>query len=578
MINNDESENIEVLRHSTSHVMAAAILEIFPEAKFGIGPAIENGFYYDFELPRSLTPNDLPKIEKKMKKIASQNLDFIKNEVPVSEAIEIVTESKQNYKSELIDELKEKGEKSVTFYKTGNFSDLCAGPHVPSTKYIKNFKLTKIAGAYWRGDVKKPMLQRIYGIAFKTKDELESYLKRLEEAEKRDHRMLGKHLDLFSFHDEAPGFPFFHPKGMTIINEILNYWREVHEKAGYLETRTPILLQTELWKRSGHWDNYRKNMYFTKIDNLDVAIKPMNCPGGLLIYNTKTRSYRDLPLKMAELGLVHRHELSGVLHGLFRVRSFTQDDAHIFCTPEQIQKEVVKVINLTTSMYKGFGFEDWEIELSTKPEKHIGTDEMWQNAENSLKKALAELNINYRLNPGDGAFYGPKIDFHIKDCMERKWQCATIQLDFAMPERFDLEYMGADNQRHRPVMIHRAILGSIERFLGVLIEHYGGVLPGWLSPVQAIVIPIADRHIEYAEKVLSSLRSVNLRATSDYRKEQVSYKIRDAQIHKIPFMLVAGDKEQENDTISVRSATTDLGAMKFKDALHHISSHCKRPN
>jgi threonyl-tRNA synthetase len=572
-------EELNTLRHSIAHVMAAAVKELFPEAKFAIGPSIEEGFYYDFDLPRTLTPDDLPKIEKKMKRLVSQNLKFEKSELGIDEAISETRKNHQGFKVELLEELKEKGEKSVSFYKTGDFTDLCRGPHIESTSKIKAFKLTKLAGAYWRGDEKRPMLQRVYGTAFFSKQELDLYLERIEEAKKRDHRLLGKQLDLFSFHEEGPGFPFFHPKGMVIINELLSYWRRKHDAAGYHEIKTPILLQRQLWERSGHWENYRDNMYFTKIDEVDMAIKPMNCPGGLLVYKTQTRSYREFPLRTAELGLVHRHEISGVLHGLFRVRSFTQDDAHIYCLPEQIQPEVVGVINLAIKIYEDFGFDNWEVELSTRPEKSIGTDEMWEKAEKSLSGALEEANIEFKLNPGDGAFYGPKIDFHIRDCMDRKWQCATIQLDFAMPERFELEYMGDDNKRHRPVMIHRAILGSIERFLGVLIEHYGGALPGWLAPLQLVIVPIADRHLDYGRKVEELFKKEGLRVEVDDRREQVSYKIRNAQMQKIPFMLVVGDREEAENKVSVRERSgTDLGPKDLAEAIKRIKDFCLPPD
>lgn len=576
IITEKSAEGLQIIRHSTAHIMAEAVMMIYPEAKFGIGPAIENGFYYDFDLPGSLNPDDLPAIEKKIAQILKRNVPFEKQTLGKNEAIELFEKLNQPYKVELINEIEED---TVTIYKHGDFADLCKGPHVPNLQKIKAFKLMSVAGAYWRGSEKRPMLQRIYAVAFGTQEELDTYINRIEEAKKRDHRVIGKQLDLFSFQDEGPGFPFFHPNGMTVLNEILEYWRKHHVAADYKEIKTPILLQRTLWEQSGHWENYRNNMYFTQVDDLDMAIKPMNCPGGILVYKTQTRSYREFPLRILELGQVHRHELSGVLHGLFRVRSFMQDDAHIYCLPDQIVDEITGVIELTGKIYKGFVFENWELELSTRPEKAIGTDEMWHIAETSLKDALEKMSLVYKINAGDGAFYGPKIDFHITDSMGRKWQCATIQLDFAMPERFDLEYTGADNKRHRPVMIHRAILGSIERFFGILIEHYAGAFPAWLAPLQAIVIPIADRHNEYAGGVRDQLKASGIRVDLDDRREQTGSKIRDAQIRKIPYMLIVGDKEIEKNAVAVRErAAGDLGAKPIREAIGMLVKECAQPS
>lgn len=576
IITENSDEGLQVIRHSIAHVMAEAVLDIYPDAKFGIGPAIENGFYYDFELPVSLTPDDLPAIEKKMKHILKMNVRFEKQVLTRDEAIKLFQDLNQPYKVELISEIEDE---TVTIYKHGDFVDLCRGPHVPGLQKIKAFKLMSVAGAYWRGSEKRPMLQRIYAVAFSSQEELDGYIEHIEEAKKRDHRVIGRQLDLFSFQDEGPGFPFFHPNGMTILNEMLAYWRKHHIAADYKEIKTPIILQKALWEQSGHWENYANNMYFTEVDELEMAIKPMNCPGGILVYKNQTRSYREFPLRILELGQVHRHELSGVLHGLFRVRSFMQDDAHIYCMPDQIEDEVIGVIDLTSEIYKGFGFENWELELSTRPEKAIGTDEMWHVAETALKGALERKALNYKINPGDGAFYGPKIDFHITDSMGRKWQCATIQLDFAMPDRFELEYMGADNKRHRPVMIHRAILGSIERFFGILIEHYAGAFPTWLAPLQAMVIPIADRHIEYASEVRDRLKAAGIRVDLDDRREQTGSKIRDAQLKKIPYMLIVGDKEIENNAVAVRErAAGDIGAKPLQDVVEMLIKASEQPS
>ncbi len=540
-------EALEILRHTASHVMAQAVLRLFPNAKPTIGPSIENGFYYDFDTDKPFTEDDLAKIEAEMNKIIKENIPIKKLEMPKKDAL---TYYKNNpYKKELISDLEDK---KISFYKQGDFQDLCRGPHLPKTGYIKAFRLMKVAGAYWRGDEKNRMLSRIYGTAFQSRKELDNYLHLLEEAEKRDHRKLGKQLDLFSMHDEAPGFPFFHPKGCIIWSEIEKFWHELHAKHGYVITKTPMILNKKLWVQSGHWDHYKDSMYFTKIDGQDYAVKPMNCPGGMLLYREKIHSYREFPMRVAELGVVHRHELSGVLAGLFRVRCFTQDDAHIFMTPSQIKAEVLGVIELVDYLYSIFGFK-YRIELSTKPEKAMGSDKIWETATNALKEALDSKSIEYKINEGDGAFYGPKIDFHLTDCLERTWQCGTVQLDFLMPERFDLTYVGEDNEKHRPVMIHRVVLGSFERFIGILIEHYAGAFPLWLSPVQVKIIPIADRHKPYAEKITGKLKASGFRVESDCRQEKVEHKIRDAQLEKINYMIVVGDKEIEKNCITSRT-------------------------
>ncbi|MCK5768201.1 MAG: threonine--tRNA ligase [Candidatus Atribacteria bacterium] len=544
----DSPEGKEIFRHSTSHIMAQAVKELFPEAKFAIGPAIKDGFYYDFEISRSFTPEDLIAIEKKMKEITEKDLPFKKTEITKKEAEKIFAEKDAIYKLELLNDITDD---KVSLYKQGDFTDLCRGPHIPSTKKLKAFKLLSVAGAYWRGSEKNKMLQRIYGTSFDKKSALDDYLRLMEEAKKRDHRKIGKNLKLFSFHEEGVGFPFFHPKGMVLRNILEDYWKEEHRKAGYAEVKTPIILNKSLWVQSGHWDHYKENMYFTKIDEEDYAIKPMNCPGGILIYKCDLHSYRDLPLRMGELGLVHRHELSGVLHGLFRVRCFTQDDAHIFMTPKQIKDEIKGVIDLTDRIYKTFGF-DYRVELSTKPENAMGSDEIWEKATNSLEETLIEKKINYTINEGDGAFYGPKIDIKIKDALNREWQMSTIQFDFNLPERFDMKYIGEDGKEHRPYMVHRALLGSIERFMGVLIEHYGGAFPDWLAPVQVAVIPVSQNYFDYAQKVVSLLLDENIRVEFDKRNEKIGYKIRDWETQKTPYMLILGEKEETNGTISVR--------------------------
>lgn len=563
----DSSEGLEVLRHSTAHVMAQAVKRLYPEAKLAIGPAIENGFYYDFDLPETLSSEDLVAIEDEMKKIVQEDLPFERQELSREEAIKFFTEQGEEYKRELIEDLEDE---TVSIYRQGEFVDLCRGPHVPSTKALKAFKLQNVAGAYWRGDSRRPMLQRIYGLAFARKDELDEHLRLLEEAAKRDHRKLGKELDLFSLRDEGPGFPFIHPKGMILWNSLLDFWRETHRKRGYAEVKTPIILNEKLWRQSGHWDHYQENMYFTQIDGENYAIKPMNCPGSMLLYGRKVHSYRDLPLRVAELGLVHRHELSGALHGLMRVRSFTQDDAHIFMLPEQIQEEIEGVIDLIDYVYSTFGF-NYHVELSTKPEKAMGSDEIWEMATESLESALKARGLPYQVNEGDGAFYGPKIDFHLEDAIGRTWQCGTIQLDFLMPERFDLTYVGADNEKHRPVMIHRVVFGSIERFMAILVEHFAGAFPAWLAPVQVQVIPVGEKFNAYARKVASELEEAGVRTEVDDRDEKVSYKIREAQLQKIPYMLIVGEREEKSGTVSLRSrANGDQGSLslaEFKDGV-----------
>lgn len=547
--------------HTTSHIMAQAVKRLFPEALFAIGPAIDDGFYYDFDLPRTLTPEDLTKIEAEMKKIIKEDLPLERFELDPQDALALMEKEHQKYKVELIQEHSGKGEK-ISFYRQGEYTDLCAGPHLMSTGHVKAVKLTNCTGAYWRADAKNKMLQRVYGISFPKAADLEAYVTMLEEAKKRDHRKLGKELELFTIMDEGPGFPFFLPKGMVLKNLLIDYWREIHRKAGYQEISTPMILNRSLWERSGHWGHYKGNMYTTVIDSEDYAIKPMNCPGGMLVYKTKMRSYKDLPLRMCELGLVHRHELSGALHGLMRVRCFTQDDAHIFMTREQITNEIKDVVRLIDSVYKTFGFT-YHIELSTRPEDSMGSQEDWDVATESLRTAITELGYDYEVNEGDGAFYGPKLDFHLTDCLGRTWQCGTIQLDFQMPERFELEYTGADGEKHRPIMIHRVVFGSIERFIGILTEQYAGAFPLWLSPEQVRVLPISERQRERAEAVTEQLSAAGLRATCDTRSEKIGYKIRESQLQKIPYMLVIGDKEVESSTVSVRHRKDgDLGSME----------------
>ncbi|NLZ38440.1 MAG: threonine--tRNA ligase [Firmicutes bacterium] len=569
----EDEEGKDVYRHSTSHILAAAVKRLYPKAKLGIGPAIKDGFYYDFDNPDSFTPEDLEKIEEEMKRIIKEDLPFERSEMAREEALAFFAERGENYKVDLIRELPE--DAVISCYSCGEFVDLCAGPHLISTGKVKAIKLLSLAGAYWRGSEKNPMLQRIYGTSFPKKSLLDEYLAKLEEAKKRDHRKLGKELDLFSIQDEGPGFPFIHPNGMIIRNELENYWREEHRAAGYDEIKTPIILNRVLWEQSGHWDHYKDNMYFTKIDDLDYAVKPMNCPGSMLIYKTKMHSYRDLPIRMAELGLVHRHELSGTLHGMMRVRSFTQDDAHIFVLPSQIKDEVKKVIDLTERMYKTFGFE-YHLELSTRPENSMGSDEMWEIATNALREVLEERGFPYVVNEGDGAFYGPKIDFHLTDSIGRTWQCGTVQLDFQMPEKFELFYVGEDGQKHRPAVIHRVIYGSLERFMAVLIEHFAGAFPVWLAPKQVVVIPISAKHHQYAAEVVERLKEAGIRVEADWRNEKVGYKIREAQVQKVPYMLVVGDKELEERKVSVRERKAgDLGSFSVADFLTKIQAEIK---
>ncbi|WP_427365624.1 threonine--tRNA ligase [Candidatus Caldatribacterium saccharofermentans] len=563
----EDREGKAIYWHSTSHIMAQAVKRLFPEAKLGVGPAIEEGFYYDFDLPRTLSEEDLPRIEEEMRRIIEEDIPFRRREVPKDEAREIFAARGEKYKLEILEEI---ADDTVSIYEQGEFIDLCRGPHVPTTSYIKAFKLLSVSGAHWRGKEGNPMLQRIYGISFDSEEKLKAYLERLEEAKRRDHRRLGRDLDLFSLHEEGPGFPFFHPRGMVVINTLLDLWRKEHQKRGYQEIRTPIILERSLWERSGHWDHYRENMYFTKIDDREFAIKPMNCPGGILVFQSRLRSYRELPLRMAELGIVHRHELSGVLHGLMRVRAFTQDDAHIYMEPHQVKQEIIGVIDLALYFYRLFRFE-YEVELSTRPEKSIGSDEMWEMATSALREALEEVRIPYTVNEGEGAFYGPKIDFHLRDCLGRRWQCGTIQLDFAMPEKFDLVYIGADGERHRPVMLHRTILGSIERFLGILIEHFAGAFPVWLSPVQVAVLPVAERHVPYAREIADLLAQRDIRVECDEENATLGAKIRKAELGKIPYILVVGDREVEHRTVSVRRRRVgNLGSMELESFLGRL--------
>jgi threonyl-tRNA synthetase len=555
-------------RHTASHVLAQAVKKLYPNIKLAIGPAIENGFYYDFDKTNPFSVEELDSIEKEMEKIIKEDLPLERYTLPRDEAIKFMEEKDEPYKVELIRDLPE-GE-VISFYKQGDFVDLCAGPHLPSTGKVKAIKLLSVAGAYWRGNEKNKMLQRIYGTAYPKKSQLEEYLFRIEEAKKRDHRKIGKELDLFDILDEGPGFPFFMPKGMVLRNLLEDFWRCEHKKAGYQEIKTPIILNKDLWLRSGHWDNYRENMYTVEIDEQDFAIKPMNCPGGMLVYKRKLHSYRDLPERIGELGLVHRHELSGVLHGLMRVRCFTQDDAHIFMTPDQIKDEVIGVINLIDDFYKVFGFK-YKVELSTRPEKSIGTDEMWELSTAGLKEALEAKGINYKINAGDGAFYGPKIDFHLEDSIGRTWQCGTIQLDMNLPERFDLTYVGPDGEKHRPVMIHRVVFGSIERFIAILTEHFAGAFPIWLSPVQVKILPIIDKHYDYAYKVKKLLEQNDIRVEVDTRNEKIGYKIREAQMEKTPYMLVIGDKEMDNNSVAVRSRKDgDMGTISVQDFVDKV--------
>ena len=568
----DDEEGKEVFRHSSSHVLAEAVQRLWPGTKIAIGPAIENGFYYDFDSEHTFVPEDLEKIEKEMKKIVKAGDAFERREVSREEALKFFSDRGENYKVELIEDLPE--DETISMYQDGDYVDLCAGPHLPKTSAIKAIKLMSIAGAYWRGDEKNKMLQRIYGTSFPKQDALDEYLHLLEEAKRRDHRKLGKELDLFSFVEEAPGFPIFHPKGMILRNELEKFWREEHEKAGYSEIRTPLIMNRALWERSGHWDHYKENMYFTEIDEQPYAIKPMNCPGGILLYNESLHSYRELPLRWAELGLVHRHELSGALHGLMRVRAFTQDDAHIFMREDQIIDEVVGVMKLVDRVYSKFGF-DYHMELSTRPEDSMGSDELWEKATEGLRTALQTVGKDYIVNPGDGAFYGPKIDFHLKDCLGRTWQCGTIQLDFQMPLNFGLEYIAEDGSRQRPIMIHRVCFGSIERFIGILTEHFAGKFPTWLAPTQVKVLPVSDKSMDYAKEVYEALREKMIRCELDTRNEKIGYKIREAQSQKIPYMLVLGDKEAENDTISVRTLSGEQSVESLADFIARLQADVK---
>jgi threonyl-tRNA synthetase len=564
----DDEGGADVFRHTSAHILAQAVKKLYPKTTLAIGPAIENGYYYDFDSEHKFTPEDLEKIEKEMTKIAKEDLQIERFELPRDEALKYMEEKGEGYKVELITDLPE--DAVISFYKQGDFVDLCAGPHLPSTKPVKALKLLSLAGAYWRGDEKNKMLQRIYGTSFPKKKLLEEHIHRLEEAKKRDHRKLGKELKLFTILEEGPGFPFFLPKGMELKNTLMDYWREVHKKWGYVQVETPIILNRKLWETSGHWYHYKENMYTLRIDDEDYAIKPMNCPGGMLVYNTEMRSYRDFPMRLGEVGRVHRHELSGALHGLMRVRAFTQDDAHIFMLPEQIKDEIKGVAKLIDEVYTKFGFK-YHVELSTRPEDSMGSDEDWEMAENSLKEALEELGLPYKINEGDGAFYGPKIDFQLEDCIGRTWQCGTIQLDFQLPQRFELTYVGKDGEKHRPIVIHRVAFGSIERFIGILIEHFAGKFPTWLAPEQVRVLPITDRHIDYAENVAKKMDARGIKAEVDGRSEKIGYKIREAQLQKVPYMLIVGDKESETQTVSVRSRDRgELGSQEIDNFIEQV--------
>ena len=572
----EEDGGKHTLRHTASHILAQAVKRLWPEAKLAIGPAIDKGFYYDIDMEHTLTPEDLGKIEKEMSRIVKENLPITKSVMPRQEAIEFFKAKNEDYKVELIQDLPE--DAVISCYSQGDFIDLCAGPHVASTGKVKAFKLQSIAGAYWRGDEKNKMLQRIYGTAFEKKEELDAYLHLLEEAAKRDHRKLGKELGLFVIKEEGPGFPFFLPKGMALRNELENFWREVHHDFDYEEIRTPIILSKHLWETSGHWDHYRENMYTTIIDDEEYAIKPMNCPGGILVYQNEMHSYRDFPLRYAELGLVHRHELSGALHGLFRVRAFTQDDAHVFMLPDQMQSELMKVIELFDRIYSQFGLK-YHVELSTKPDNAMGDDAIWEAATEALRNAIEAKGIPYVINPGDGAFYGPKLDYHIEDSLGRTWQCGTIQLDMNLPERFQIEYIGEDGQKHRPIMIHRACFGSMERFIGILTEHYAGAFPTWMAPVQVKILPISEKHVEYAKELAKQMHRDYVRVEVDDRSEKIGYKIRQAQMAKVPYMLVVGDKEVEEGTVNVRKHGGDeLGSVPFEEFFNSIKIEIKERN
>ena len=569
----DSEEGIEIIRHSTAHVMAQAVKRIYGNVKLAIGPTVKNGFYYDFDLDTPLTHGDIEKIEEEMNKIINEDLKFKRKDVSREEALKLMSEKGEDYKVQLINDLDES--ENISLYEQGDFTDLCRGPHIPSTKFIKAFKLTSVAGAYWRGSEKNKMLQRIYGVAFATKKELDKYLNMIEEAKKRDHRKLGRELRLFEIMDEGPGFPFFLPKGVVLKNILIDYWRKLHNKAGYVEIETPIMLNKELWIRSGHWDHYKENMYTSMIDDKEFALKPMNCPGGMLVYKSEGHSYRDLPLRVGELGRVHRHELSGALHGLMRVRAFTQDDAHIFMLPEQIKSEILGVIKLIDEVYGTLGFK-YNIELSTRPEDSMGSDEEWTMAESSLKEALDEGGLDYKINEGDGAFYGPKIVFHIEDSLGRSWQCGTIQLDFQLPQRFELEYIGSDGEKHRPIVIHRVIFGSIERFIGILIEHFAGKFPVWLAPVQVKVLPISDNFVEYGSEVIGKLREAGIRCEIDNRSEKIGYKIREARNERVPYMIIVGEQEKTHGNISLRSREGgDEGSTSLEEFIARVQKEEK---
>lgn len=573
ILTDDDKKAIEVIRHSTSHIMAQAVKRLYKDAKLAIGPSIENGFYYDFDIETPLTTEDIEKIEKEMNNIVKENLKFERFDVSREEAINMMAERNEDYKLELIRDLPE--DEKISLYKQGDYLDLCRGPHIPSTKYAKAFKLTSVAGAYWRGNENNKMLQRVYGAAFSNKDQLDTYLHNLEEAKKRDHRKLGKELKLFTFAPEGPGFPFFLPKGVVLKNTLIDFWRELHREAGYVEVETPIMLNKKLWETSGHWYHYKENMYTSTIDEEEFALKPMNCPGGMLIYKSEAHSYRDFPMRVGELGRVHRHELSGALHGLMRVRAFTQDDAHIFMLPEQIKSEIKGVVELIDKVYSKFGFK-YHVELSTRPEDSMGSDEEWNLAEESLKGALEELNLDFIVNEGDGAFYGPKIDFHLEDSIGRTWQCGTIQLDFQLPQRFELEYVGSDGEKHRPIVIHRVIFGSIERFIGILIEHFAGKFPTWLAPVQVKILPISDKFNDYSEGVKNRLNSSGIRVEMDYRNEKIGYKIREARNERVPYIIVIGEKEEKENTISLRSRKNDdEGSVKLQELIERINKEVK---
>lgn len=569
----EDEDGEDTFRHSSSHIMAQAVKKLFPGTKIAIGPAIKDGFYYDFDSDHVFTPEDLEKIEEEMAKIVKEDNEFVRKELPRDQAIELFTSLGEDYKVELINDLPE--DTQISIYTDGAFTDLCAGPHLPSTGYVKAFKLLSIAGAYWRGDSEKKMLQRIYGTSFPKKSDLEEYLAMLEEAKKRDHRKLGQELGLFTLMEEGPGFPFLLPKGSKLKNLLLQYWREIHEREDYVEIETPIILNKKLWERSGHWDHYRENMYTLQIDEEDYAIKPMNCPGAFMVYRSDLHSYREFPIRMGEIGRVHRHELSGALHGLMRVRAFTQDDAHIFMLPEQIKDEIKNVVRKIDEIYEKFGFK-YNIEISTRPENSMGSDEDWENAESSLKLALEELGMAYVINEGDGAFYGPKIDFQLEDCLGRTWQCGTIQLDFQMPQRFDLTFVGKDNEKHRPITLHTVAFGSIERFIGILIEHFAGAFPVWLSPVQAKILPLTDKHVAYAQEVYAKLREAGIRTEIDSRNEKIGFKIREAQLQKVPYMLIIGDKEVESKAVGLRKrGEGDLGPVSSEDFIARVLKESK---